>query len=100
MWAQAAEQARQHMTAAQAKQRADSQRGRRVPVIGVGDWVLVTTANARQRAPLPAGHTRKLQDRFSGPYEVLEMRGENAARLYLPAGDRRHPTLNLDKLKL
>ena len=56
--AQAAEQARQHMTAAQAKQRADSQRGRRVPVIGVGDWVLVTTANARQRAPLPAGLRR------------------------------------------
>jgi RNase H-like domain found in reverse transcriptase/Reverse transcriptase (RNA-dependent DNA polymerase)/Integrase zinc binding domain/Chromo (CHRromatin Organisation MOdifier) domain len=98
--AQAAEQARTNMAAAQAKQRADSERGRRAPVIGVGDWVLVTTANARQRGPLPAGHTRKLQDRFSGPYEVLEMRGDNAARLRLPAGDRRHPTLNLDKIKL
>ena len=96
----AAQQARQHMTAAHAKQRADSQRGRREPVIGVGDWVLVTTANARQRGPIPAGQTRKLQDRFSGPYEVLEMRGDNAARLRLPVGDRRHPTLNLDKLKL
>jgi len=98
--AKAAEQARRHMTAAQAKQRADSERGRRTPVIGVGDWVLVTTANARQRGPLPAGQTRKLQDKFSGPYEVLEMRGDNAARLHLPAGDRRHPTLNLSKLKL
>ena len=28
------------------------------------------------------------------------MRGDNAVRLRLPAGDRRHPTLNLDKLKL
>ena len=98
--ATAAEQARAHMTTAQAKQRADSERGRRAPVIGVGDWVLVTTANARQRGPLPAGHTRKLQDKFSGPYEVLEMRGDNAARLRLAAGDRRHPTLNLNKLKL
>ena len=96
----AAAAARAHMQAAQAKQRADSARGRRDPVIKAGSYVMLTTANTRQRGPVPDGVSRKLQDKFSGPYLVLDMVGSNAAKLRLPPGDRRLPTFNLAQLKL
>ena len=96
----AATAARANMETAQAKQRTDSARGRREPVIRAGSYVMLTTANARARGPIPNGVSRKLQDKFSGPYLVLCMVGSNAAKLQLPLGDRRLPTFNLSQLKL
>jgi len=89
--------AREGIERAQAKQRADSARGRREGDIGKGDWVLLANKNMRLDGE---GRARKLEPLYFGPYEVLEMKGSNAAKLRLPAGCKLSPVFNLDLLKL
>jgi hypothetical protein len=84
------------MDAAAAKQRADSQRGRRECELAVGDKAWLSNRNLRLDA---AGRARKLEPLYFGPYEVLAMHGSNAAKLRLPAGCRLHPVFNVDLLK-
>ena len=81
---------------AQAKQRADSQRGRREGELAVGDQAWLSNRNLRLAEH---GRARKLEPLYFGPYEVLEMHGSNAAKLRLPAGCRLHPVFNLDLLR-
>ena len=95
--AAAEEKARELIEKAQAKQRADSMRGRRQPVIKAGDKVWLSNKNLRSGQE--AVGARKLDAIYYGPYTVLEMRGSNAARLEMPAGCRLHPVFNLDLLK-
>jgi hypothetical protein len=82
---------------AQAKQRADSARGRRAGEIGRGDMVLL--ANKNMRMDNSGGRARKLEPLYFGPYEVLELKGSNAAKLRLPPGCKLSPVFNLDLLK-
>lgn len=89
--------ARREIEKAQAKQRADSAKGRRAPDIKQGDRVWLSTRNLRNLGEQQGA--RKLEPRFYGPYEVLEMHGTNAAKLKLPQGCLLHPVFNLDKLK-
>ena len=95
--AKAEDAARKQIEKAQAKQRADSARGRRPAEIAAGDKVWL--ANRNMRAQDTTVGARKLEALYYGPYTVLEMHGPNAARLELPAGCRLHPVFNLDLLK-
>ena len=94
---QASITARAVIEKAQAKQRADSARGRRAGEIGKGDMVLL--ANKNMRMDNSGGRARKLEPLYFGPYEVLELKGSNAAKLRLPAGCKLSPVFNLDLLK-
>ena len=88
--------ARKRIEAAQKKQRADSQRGRRSPEISAGDKVWLSNRNLKMNEQ---GRARKLEPLYFGPYDVLEMHGSNAAKLRLPDGCRLHPVFNLDLLR-
>mgnify|MGYP000269914698 CR=1 FL=1 len=90
-------EARACIEKAQAKQRADSARGRREGEIGRGDLVLL--ANKNMRLDSGDGRARKLEPLYFGPYEVLEMKGSNAAKLRMPPGCKLSPVFNLDLLK-
>ena len=90
--------ARAVIAKAQDKQRADSARGRRAGEISKGDQVLL--ANKNMRLDNGDGRARKLEPLYFGPYEVLELKGSNAAKLRLPAGCKLSPVFNLDLLKL
>jgi hypothetical protein len=89
--------AREVIAKAQSKQRHDSARGRRAPTIKVDDLVWLSNKNLKKAGARPG--ERKLEALYYGPYRVLEMRGENAARLQLPEGSPLHPVFNLDLLK-
>jgi hypothetical protein len=91
------EQARAQIEIAQAKNIADSSRGRREAVIQKGDKAWLSNRNMLMSDP---GRARKLEPLYEGPYLVLEMCGSNAAKLQLPAGCKLHPVFNLDLLKL
>ena len=93
----AGETARGAIEKAQAKNIADSSRGRREGEIRRGDRVWLANRNMHMDAQ---GRARKLEPLYFGPYEVLEMRGSNAALLKLPAACKLSPTFNLDLLKL
>ena len=84
---------------AQAKQREDSKRGRRESDIKQGDKVWLSTENLREGQG-DGQRVRKLEARFWGPFEVLNLVGPNAARLELPAGWKIHNEINLQYLRL
>ena len=88
--------ARERIKKAQAKQRADSSKGRRPVEIAEGDKVWLSNRHMRVAAQ---GQARKLRELFWGPYTVLRMHGSNAAELELPAGCRLKPIFNTELLR-
>jgi RNase H-like domain found in reverse transcriptase/Reverse transcriptase (RNA-dependent DNA polymerase)/Integrase zinc binding domain/Chromo (CHRromatin Organisation MOdifier) domain len=92
----ALETARERIEQAQARQRAEAMRGRRPVDLAVGDRAWLANRNLTAQGP---GGSVKLEPRYYGPYEVLEMHGPNAARLRMPDGCRLHPVFNTDLLK-
>jgi hypothetical protein len=89
----AAEEAQQHIAKAQAKQRADSMRGRREATIKKGDEVMLSSEFMKTLVGV-----KKLGPKYYGPFKVLDQRG-NVATLDLPKTYKIHPTVNLDRLK-
>ena len=60
-----------------------------------GDWVVLSSDKYKFQ-----GRTDKLTDRFLGPYQILELKGEGAAAtLKLPPNVRTHPTVSVTRLK-
>ena len=60
----------------------------------VGDLVLLSTQNLRLK-----GIPHKLQQKFCGPYKILERIGTQAYRLKLPDSWRIHPVFHISLLK-
>ncbi len=60
----------------------------------VGDWVMLSSKHLRQQRP-----SKKLSDRFLGPFEVVSLRGRQAYELKLPTQWRIHPVFHVSLLE-
>jgi hypothetical protein len=79
------------------KEQADKRGRRNTEVFKVNELVLLATANLPAHA-LSQMKTRKLLDRFIGPFRVLHRHGD-AYTLDLPKAMRLHPTFYVGRLK-
>lgn len=86
------------MKLARERQKLYANKHRREFSLKPGDKVLL---NAAQLNLVTDGPAAKLNAKWCGPFEVLEMVGKNAVRLALSPGLRRiHPVVNVSRLKL
>ena len=90
--------ARDSMVAAQARQAVYADRGRATSKLKVGDLVLVyrdflVTPEARRQP------SRKLQQKWFGPFPIVREIGPNALELELPPELKCHPVFNVTALK-
>lgn len=58
------------------------------------DWVMLSTKNLKQTRP-----SKKLADRYVGPFKILETVGKQAYRLALPEKWRIHPVFHVSLLE-
>ena len=64
------------------------------PSYAVGDHVWLSTDNLR----LPCT-SRKLSERWLGPYSITKLVGTNAVKLHLPRSMHIHPVVNISRIK-
>lgn len=88
------EKAKHELQQAQEYQKRYADKRRRPVDFKAGDRVWLSTHN------LPdTGASTAFKDRFTGPYEILEMIGTNAARLNLPKSLLVHPVFHVSLLR-
>ncbi len=80
--------AQEQMKAQADKHRADA------PVYSPGDKVWLSTENLRLTRA-----SKKLTEKFIGPFSVVEMVGSNAVKLKLPKTMKIHPVVNISRVK-
>jgi hypothetical protein len=91
--ADAVKSAKEHLRAAQDRQKAAADKRRRDVTFTVGDHVLLSTRNLRLAGP------KKLMPRWIGPFPITELIGKTAARLELPAELQVHNVFHYSLLK-
>jgi hypothetical protein len=94
-WEEALSTAKQHILKAQERQKKYADQHRRELTLQVGDRVLLSTQNLRERmtgAP-------KLLERFIGPYKVKRIISSTAYELDLPESMRMHPVFHIHLLR-
>ena len=91
--ADAVRSAKEHLRAAQDRQKATADKHRRDVTYAVGDKVLLSTKNLRLSG------ARKLMPRYVGPFSVTALIGKTAAALELPAELPVHNVFHFSLLK-
>lgn len=94
-WEEALSTAKQHILKAQERQKKYADQHRRELTLQVGDRVLLSTENLRERmtgAP-------KLLERYIGPYKVKRIISSTAYELDLPESMRMHPVFHIHLLR-
>ena len=87
--------AREHLEAAQARQKRNADRHRRDLQLQVDDQVMLSTEGIELR-----GHNNKLCSPYVGPFRVVAIVNANAVQLALPPQlQALHSTFNISKLK-
>jgi hypothetical protein len=87
-------QAKQNLKDAQERQTKYANQNRREMKFKVGDQVLLSTANIRNKDRAP-----KLSPRFIGPFRVCRVVSDVAYELQLPTTMKIHPVFHISKLK-
>lgn len=93
---EAENRAREITEKAQERQRKQAAGGRSEVTVKAGDRVWLANRNLKLDL---TNRARKLEPLYFGPYEILEMKGPNAAQLKLPDGCKLHPTFNVELLR-
>ena len=60
----------------------------------IGDLVWLSTANLNL-----GRQSRKLSEKWLGPYKIISLKGSNAVELKLPSSMRIHPVVNVSRIK-
>jgi hypothetical protein len=87
--------AKKNMENARERQAHYANMSRRDVTFQVGEEVLLSTQNLK----LPAGITRKLANKYTGPFKVLESVSETSYKLQLPKDWNIHPVFHVSLLK-
>jgi hypothetical protein len=91
--------ARERLIKSQDRQSYYANQHRRDVKLNIGEKVLLSTNNLKLKGPPGASH--KLQGKYIGPFEVIEIVNNNAYKLKLPSSLKLlHPVFNLDRLKI
>ena len=96
-WRAALQHASENTTQQQRRQKTYADRVRRDVRFAVGDRVLLSTEHLKLIGE--RRRTRKLTERFIGPYRVKRVVNANAYELELPASLKIHPVINIGHLK-
>ena len=96
-WRAALQQASDNTAQQQKRQKQYADRARRDVRFTVGDRVLLSTEHLKLIGERK--RTRKLTERYVGPYRVKRVVNANAYELELPASLKIHPVINISHLK-
>ena len=96
-WREALQHASDNTARQQKRQKHYADRARRDVSFAVGDRVLLSTGHLKLIGE--RRRTRKLTERFIGPYRVKRVVNANAYELELPASIKIHPVINISHLK-
>ena len=96
-WRAALQQASGNTVQQQRRQKQYADKARRDVRFAVGDRVLLSTEHLKLIGERK--RTRKLTERFIGPYRVKRVVNANAYELELPASLKIHPVINISHMK-
>jgi transposase InsO family protein len=89
------EQVQRNLELAQQRMKSQADKHRSIaPEYKIGDQVWLSTANLKLQR-----ESRKLTERWLGPYAIVKLVGPNAVELKLPRGMRIHPVVNISRVK-
>src|SRR6202007_3233128 len=86
------------LKAAQSRQKMYADKSRRDELFEIGEEVMVSLTHLNPEV-YRNSPSRKLLNRFAGPYKILERIGEVAYRLKLPSDLKVHPVFHVSVLK-
>ena len=90
-------EAKRHLQAAQAKQKAYADQKRREVSYAIGDQVLLSTKHINLKAAVPG--SKKLMPRWIGPFKFIALPGPVAVKLDLPPTCKIHNVFHVSLVK-
>jgi hypothetical protein len=92
---QTIDQTKSNLVAAQQRMKAQADKHRSaVPSYSISDKVWLSTEHLKLTRA-----SKKLSEKWLGPYEITDLIGPNAVKLHLPSTMRIHPVVNISRVK-